>query len=539
MAVPKPAEPIAEWTVTGDPIFWYIAGVIVFVFTSLWVLLSLSEKVREAFWKSSADGSESWRVYLMGLPLGAPEGSIRALMSIFVIVFGLSALILKDRLNIGNVEAITGFVGMVITFYFTARSGEQTQKAVDAANQATTAVKQATAQAATAAEAASASSKTLIADVSAKIETATKTFSNSPAVSAPGAEASAPSEAQGELRLIRDGLRSVRAVASVASGLGVGSEVFSGADKTIETVDGLLTAIDPLLGGNPSVESVAAMLGSAGQALALLENAGLPGALAEAVGALGGAMDFAAPVLAGIPGGPIGIVGGLLTAGLTLAEDRRKFEALKTAVLRKPFDPQLLPSVANANGTAAQAALDAAPLPRARLAGVAPGVVTALMRAVIAHDESGAPPSTQALAHALMTRGLDVEGPPFVMINDRFASEEELAKALEEYRSSLIFREADARLDGAVNLPAIGGSQPATIPLRALTAATSALHENPKTSSEIERILYLTEALAKLPTSVADKLDLVAKSFALGEKLLGARRSRDGESSGFPAEPGS
>ena len=81
-------------------------------------------------------GPDAWRSYLMQIPLGAPEGSVRALISLFVIIFGMVVLVLQNQLGVKNVEAISGFIGIVITFYFTSRSNDQTQTAVDAVHKA-------------------------------------------------------------------------------------------------------------------------------------------------------------------------------------------------------------------------------------------------------------------------------------------------------------------------------------------------------------------------------------------------------------------
>src|SRR5262249_21127234 len=101
------------------------------------ILIVLAYNVRQVFWKVAAQaGPDAWRTYLLQLPLGVPEGSVRALVSLFVIVFGLFVLVLQKQLALNNVEAVSGFICIVITFYLTSRGGDQAQKAVDAAREA-------------------------------------------------------------------------------------------------------------------------------------------------------------------------------------------------------------------------------------------------------------------------------------------------------------------------------------------------------------------------------------------------------------------
>lgn len=108
-----------------------IALTALFVLFSAVAMTGLAIFVRRYFWAKAADGPDiGWRTYLMQLPLGAPEGSVRALLSIYIIIFGLLVLVMQRRLGLVNVEAITGFLGMVIAFYFTSRSNDQAHRAV-------------------------------------------------------------------------------------------------------------------------------------------------------------------------------------------------------------------------------------------------------------------------------------------------------------------------------------------------------------------------------------------------------------------------
>jgi hypothetical protein len=492
-------------------LLWMTAG---FVALSVIVFIYLAHYVRREFWQLAAQsGPDAWRTYLMQLPLGVPEGSVRALVSLFVIIFGLVVIVMQKQLGLENVEAISGFVGIVITFYFTARSGDQAQKAVDAAKEATARTTEANEGLRSAASA---------------LEEAKRTVAATPVTVPSAVSASAPAgptTAQQTLRDIRERIAAVRQVAGMASRLGVGTEILAGADSAVQTADGLLGAIDPLLSGHPDAGAVATVLQRAEAALGPLENLGLPGALADGIATLRGALDIAGPIVASIPGGPIGIVGGIVMAGVKLAQNQRQFETLKTALLNKPFDPALLPAVVD--GVAATAALDISPHLRKLLGGMPPVVATALMREVIQRAPGGGPVPLTEIAARLMATGLDAEGTnvPFA---GRVASAEELVQALEEYRGSLVFQAARQQLDGSVELPAAGGQAATAVSLQSLADAARAFEGDPAAASQIERLVFLAEALSKLQIGAGTGgiADLVGKALGAALSLLPSRAAQ-------------
>ena len=490
----------------------WMAGI--FAIISAAFLIFLARSVRQSFWEEAKkQGNDNYRSQLLQLPLGVPDGSIRALLSIFVIIFGLIVLVLQRRLGLDNVEAISGFVGIVITFYFTARSGDQVQKAVDAANQATT-------NANTAVAKVTEETKAQITDVAQTLIRASVPAAT-PLATASAASAAAGQPLQARLREIRDKLGSVRQVAAAAAGLGVGGDLLSGADKTVAAADGLVAAIEPLLTGNPDPAALASVLKTAEDAISPLENAGLPGALADAIAVLRGTLSVAGPIVAGIPGGPIGIAGGIVLAGVKLAQNAQQFEALKTALLNKPFDPALMPAIV-VDGNAATAALEMSPHLKALFAGSPPVVATALMREVLRRTPAGVPVPASEIAEQLVRDGLDAEG-QVIQVRDRVASAGELAQAMEEYRSSIVYRAAREQLSGTVDVPEGPGMPASPIELRRLADAAQALSGIPAAAGQIERLVYLAEALGKLPNGTGAVTDLVVRSLGLAQGLLPKR----------------
>lgn len=96
--------------------------------------------------KDIADaGGDKVRERYYALPLGVPEGTIRSLISVLIIIVGLAVLIVQKPLGIDSSDAIVGFVSAVITFYFVTRSTQQATGALqDSTDALTTAVQNVT-----------------------------------------------------------------------------------------------------------------------------------------------------------------------------------------------------------------------------------------------------------------------------------------------------------------------------------------------------------------------------------------------------------
>jgi hypothetical protein len=484
---------------------WGLLGLtLVFLLLSAVALATLALKTQKIFWAATASRvppEDAWRNYLMQLPLGAPEGSIRGLISFYVIVFGLLVLIFQNQLGLQNVEVIAGFIGIVITFYFTARTTDQANKAV---NSAVDAAKQATEQVTTAV----AQTRTQVGDaVQAAKDAAThaqgaadaaQTASNTAnqitgqISAASGGPDPQIAHAQSGLQTVKDGLQTATQVIGALGSLGVGTGILANAGALTKTAGGLLDAIDPLLSGSPSVANIGEVMGKAQTALDGLDNAGLPGVLGDAIAGISGTLGALAPIVSGISGGPAGIVFGIVMSGIKLLQQKEKFDAWKAALLRTPMNRALMP--ATVDGTVALAALDptVSPLMSARLGTVPPAFATELMRAMLRTGPSGDPLPAATLATELFAPGQELG------LHDKFKDEKELAEAITEYRGGIVFVNARAQLQGNIDIPAGGGQPASSINLGSLLTSAVKLGTDPRSASDIERLVYVVEALGKL-----------------------------------------
>jgi hypothetical protein len=507
--------------------FWLIIASFSFVALSIAIMMIVVGLVRWSFWKNAAQaGPQRWRNYLLQLPLGAPEGSIRALLSLFVIVFGFLVIAMQGYLGLGNTEAIAGFVGAVITFYFTSRNSEQARKAI---------VQAQTAADTTATNMASVIQKATDAATNAQREnterltTVTKSaFDKSTETAAmalrtiagaasgatgAGAATSDLANAQSRLATLRDRLTAIQQVAHGVSALGVGGDTLPAAEATIATVGDLIGKVQPLLSGNPDPASVESLLQEVGGKLPALEAAGLPGALAESIQVL---RSVASPILAGLPGGPVGIATGVLVAGIRLAGRQRDLNNFKAALLSKPFDAVLLPD--GPDDATAAAAFSISPLMQAHYPEADPATQFALMALAVIKNDDGTRRNAAEIAEACAT---DIENKSDVVLPKRkpeveFESIEELTHAFDEYLGSLVHLSATPTLPGDVTLPPIAGAADATQPnLKTLVNVSRQLLPDPKAAAQLERLVYLGEALGKLPIDKEQAVGLVTDALAV------------------------
>ncbi len=458
--------------------------VLILFLAGSWVMLRRLAREMQAR-ASGAPEAERPRMTsrLMDLPLGVPEGSIRALLSIFIVVLGFLLLALQRPLGLGSGEALTGFIGAVISFYFAARTGEQARQvaesAADAARQAAGAADRATSAAATAA-------------------------------AEPAAPADTP-DWQDRLRDAQGRLQSLRALLAAAGTLGVGSGALAGADRALARVDGLLGRIAPVIGGQADAATLGRLAEEAGAALQDLGDLGPVGdAVADAMATVGRVAADSAPIagaLGGLMGGagalagPAGLVAAVVVGGIGLVRDRERFERWKAAMLDTPLDLGLLPPVVDAN-LAAAALLRSPPLaPLTRQGTVEPALALSVWEVV-----GGTPPAAAAdLAARLLAGG--VEGPGATALRQAFAGHPDaLADAIEDFRAAMTGAAALAGLD----LPAVTVAG-ASIPTPALASAVRAARQDGRIAAEIERLVYMVEALGK-----ADPATLAQATARLG-----------------------
>ncbi|RYI98943.1 MAG: hypothetical protein EON47_18180, partial [Acetobacteraceae bacterium] len=97
-----------------------IGALVVFVAGMAWLLAILAGRLLA----EARAGGAAALARLTELPCGVPDGTIRALISCFIIIFGFLLIGLQKPLGLASAEALTGFIGAVISFYFVTRSAE-------------------------------------------------------------------------------------------------------------------------------------------------------------------------------------------------------------------------------------------------------------------------------------------------------------------------------------------------------------------------------------------------------------------------------
>jgi hypothetical protein len=457
---------------------------------------------------------------LQSSPLGVPEGTVRAVISFVLIAGGLVILMLKNRLGLEGASEIASILGTVLGFYFGSRSGTDTaahqsaQQAIDTATRASEKAVQAQANAA-------ANQAAIRA-----IESGGGTGADSQV-----------NKAQAGLREVREKLRTAQQIVRIVGAASSGSTVVEGGAKVIDEAEKMLGIIEPLLSGRPALNEIGDVATKAGASLAELQKVGLPGIFGDAIATVGavastlGTGISTATALGGILGGPAGIVGAIVFSGLRLYQDKQKFDDWEAAVLQRPFDRNLMPTSDFEN--AGLLALEYSPLMRARLAAGAAQVDAALaaavLRAAVQVSASGAPLPAVELAKTLRTRGNDPD------LCALFATDQELAEAIEEYRQSVVFNRAKDNLPTTIDLGVALPGVPNTVDLRAALDFIPLLRRDRGAASEIDRLYTVVSALGEqkvLP--IEQVLAFVGDALREGQ----ATAARDRQAAEAPAPGG-
>jgi hypothetical protein len=529
---PKPTQDFGAAATRLLPWLIVTSILLIFLFGSWLLLRYLAQEIQAKSPGVATPEATSLTGRYFDLPLGVPEGSIRALLSVFIIVFGFVLLAFQEALGLRSGEALTGFIGTVITFYFATRSSEQSRRIVEGAQEA---VQRAT-QAAEGASAAASNASAAATDAGAAARSAAGT-----AVVVAGAGGATP-EQQARLTTLRDAqgkLQALRSLIAVAGSLGVGTGAVAGADRALARVDGLLTRIGPVIGGQANAETVGRLAEEAGSALRDLGDLGPVGnAVADAMATVGRVAQQSAPIaniLGGVFGGaavagPAGLVAAVVVGGLQLVKEKEKFDRWKAAMLDTPLDLGLLPQVVD--GGLATAAMLRAPLLAQRLApaGVLePAVALAVWEAV-----GFAPGRAPVPARELATRILaDHPGAGAEELRRHFAGNAEaLADAIEDYRAAMTGAAALQGLD--MQRVVVGGAEISTM---ALAGAVRAARQDSRVAAELERMVYLVEALGKADPAMLAEVSgrLGATDFLRGAEAEAAAKARAAEQASTPA----
>lgn len=411
---------------------------------------------------------------LKSLPLGLPEGTVRAALGLVIVTLGLTAILFQRSLGLASTGEIAGLLGTVLGFYFGARgAGAEREREAEAAREAEAkaARAEAAAQAATRqAEAAKAQSEREIAAHDAA----------------------------------REG---ISAAARLASGVKAAAEAIAAADpssalareaaRAAALADTTLAAAEAVRTGDLAEAAARAV----GLAASLAPANPLAALAADTARAIAPALARL-PTLAAAVGGPLGLVGAVLAGGVQAVrigvEHYRRWVA---RVLDRPYGLDLFPE-GLADAPMSLAALECAPifarLYRDILAARDLAAARALMVAALAPD---APARLIAGDGALPPRPLGRE--------DGFASERELEEGLAEYRRALLDGLLDAADPRPVSVPLPDGMR--AVAQSQLRAALDAAREDLGAAAALDRLALAAGRLAQAE-SAPDLADTLARA---------------------------
>jgi hypothetical protein len=422
-------------------------------------------------------------------PAGMPEGTIRAVIAIAIVLVALPAMVFAKVLGLTSTGEFGTIIGGVLGFYFGTRTGggdaeaarrqadfslreaQSARQAKEEAERTTVAAEaakeQAQAEAGRATEIAAQVASTAeararetgeaasrIAELAARAAegvavaraiagllpagpAATAVMAATGTAGAVLAEASrATSAIQGALaNPTSDSVTAaVNAASAVLRSAGEGTEVAARLQGALDVVRDATSAIGAVRAAvdSPTAESIAAALAQAGQVAAGRLDGGLGGALAPALGVLGSVMKL--PGLAGVLGAatPVGLAGGLVLGAWQAAQlGRQHYARWMARVLDRPVSRDLFPG-GEWDGEAARILIAEVP---------------ALARALAAEVGPAAP---QEAAAGALARLLDAGAGAWLWEahRDAFASEAEAEAAVAALRRRVLEAELD-RVDQA------------------------------------------------------------------------------------------
>ena len=166
------------------------------------------------------------------------------------------------------------------------------------------------------------------------------------------------------LAALRDKLETEKVNIAALQSVDKGAVLPSPPDATLAELNQWLTAADALAKGPADASAAAAAVQGGTALLEKVQNAGLPGALADVISVLRRVGMVAGPAVAGIPAGPVGIVLGVLSGLISLAADQQKFNAAKAALLNTPFDSAAPPPMPTRDMATSSSMAPCSPTPR-------------------------------------------------------------------------------------------------------------------------------------------------------------------------------
>jgi hypothetical protein len=408
---------------------------------------------------------------LHGMPLGVPEGTIRACIGLFIIVLGVCAIVFQRQLGLGTTGELAGLLGTVLGFYFGTRS---TSGDREAAREATRVAAEKTAEAASArqrADAVLAREGEIRAEAAQAAETEAKARST-----------------LGEVVRIAGNARSIaEAVASIAPDLPLART----AARVTTLADSAIAVVRSATAGTVDAGAVRE---AAGRAAALVAEIGGEDPLAKlvsgATGGLAGALKGVAG-LAGAVGGPLGLAGAVLVGAAGAfrigTEHYRRWVA---RVLDRPYGLDLYPEGLS-DAPMALSAIEVAPIFRRAYGGtiLAPrdlAAARALLAAALSPE-----------AERLIPAGDGALRPAPVGEGGVFATTIELEQGIQQFRRAVLERILDQTDTApvAVTLP----SGPVSVPQGTLRQAIDAAREDPGGAAALDQLALAGARLAREP----------------------------------------
>jgi hypothetical protein len=479
--------PDTAWIVGGG------IGLILVLLATLIILLHRSIR-RSAEWcgetlpgATAGDVQEArLRAFALvqGMPLGVPEGSVRACIGLFIIILGVAAIVFQRQLGLGTTGELAGLLGTVLGFYFGTRS---TSGDREAAREATRTAAEKTAEAAAArqrADAALAREGEIRAEAARTVETA--------------------SQARATLASAERIASNARTIAEVVAAVAPDLPLARTAARVTTLADSALTVVRSTASGTVDAGAVAEAAGRAASLVAEISGEDpLAKLVSTATGGLSGALRGATGLVATI-GGPLGLAGAVLMGAAGAfrigTEHYRRWVA---RVLDRPYGLDLYPEGLS-DAAMALAALEVAPIFR-RVYG--PTILEprdlAAARALLAAALS--PEAT-----TLIPQGDGALRPAPVGEGGAFATTIELEEGIQQFRRAVLERILDQADSAPVTVPLPTG--PVAVPQAALRAAVDAAREDPGGAAALDQLALAGARLAREPgVDIAQSLTRAAK----------------------------
>ena len=448
-----PAPPaLAETMDAAPPPLPVILGVVVFVLLIAFGLGRHAFALRRDFLRLLSATPEQGAALFRDAPAGLPDGSVRAVIAIAIVLVTLPALVLSRALGLGSTGELGTILGGVLGYYFGARGGADPGAAMGTARAAeqAAATRNAEDRAAQAQQVAEAANRLpALADRAAEAAAAARAIAALLPAGPAGVLHRAGDTADAVGLALRDPSPAHIAAAVEAAGLalreaGEGTELaarLEDALRALGAATGTLGAVRAAV-RDPTPDRLAEAATQAARLAGAPE--GLAAAIAPALGLLGTTMRL--PGVAGALGlaGPAGVATALLVGAAEAARiGRAHYQRWVARVLDRPVSRDRFPA-GEWDGEAARALIGAEP---------------ALADALAPRIGADAPQAEAAAALAeLLEPGAGAR--IFAAAPDAFASAMEAEAAIARLRRLLLEREIDAADPRPITLGELAVPQP-------------------------------------------------------------------------------